>query len=524
MYTKLFSSYLQGLKAAPLEIECSLTPGFPYFHIVGLSQGASCGTRERIRSAFKSSGIPLPNERITLNLRPEQPSSASAALDLGIAVALMAAEGLVPPDAVADTVFVGELALDGHLQPLPAALSYALGARDNGFSRIVLPGLSAVDVQGSDGIEVLGIASLQQLLDYLRGFLSGEELRSACFSENSYADTAADPNADSACFDANTVDLKDIYGQEDAKRALTVAAAGFHNLLLVGMPGIGKTMLAKALPGLLPPMSLEERSTLKQIYSAAGRALPFGGSLGRPFISPHHSIPPTALLGGGADARPGEISLAQSGLLFLDELSEFGRDTLESLRLPLEEHEIRIHRMQTSAVYPADFLLIAGMNPCPCGYYPDRSRCRCSEASVHRYLQKISGPLLDRLDLVLLMEAPEEQAFFSGKPGLSSAEARERIAVALERQRSRFRGRDTKLNARMTPAEIAEFCPLDADAGHFLETAFSELRLSPRSYNKLLCVSRTVADLDDSERIETAHLAEAVHYRGSELFAPGSER
>ncbi len=506
MYQTTKGAVIVGLSALPLEIECYIGNGLPSFTIVGLSSGTETDTRERIRSALKSAGITLPASRITVNIRPIDPRVASLTgaatkiLDLPIALLIAACLGLIPGKALSQAVFLGQLSLSGTVKPLYGALSIAgsVSGLDPAPKALYLPLENAREGALCSSLSVCGLHSLSEALQVLTHKIRLEPSHPAEGSEISPGPSLFDS----------------IKGQEIAKHLLVIAASGMHNLLLIGPPGCGKTLLSRCLPSLMPPLSYQEKLELTQIYSCSG-LLPAGCSLmtERPFRQPHHSITDQALLGGGLMPKPGEVTLAHKGILFLDEFAEIRRSSLEGLREPLEEHKIRVSRLQGDFVYPADFLLIGAMNPCPCGYFPDKSRCTCSSFRIRQYYQKINSPILDRIDLVLNLR-PVDPSDMDKPSVLTFAKAREQILRATRMQQNRFQS-GTMYNSRMNVKEIEAFCPLGSAEKNFLAKVMENLSLSMRAYHKLLKTARTLADIDESLTIEREHLIEALQYRYS---------
>ena len=500
MLSKVRSYGLYGIDAYEVTAECNLLRGLPSFDVVGLPDSAVKESRDRVRSALRHNGYEFPVSRITLNLAPADVKKSGPLYDLPIFVAMLLASGQLRAE-VGDFAFAGELSLAGELRPVAGCLSMALLAAERGVKALFLPADNAAEAAVVRGVNVIPVRHVDELALHL----SGE----APISPAAYLPREREEEGDA-------LDFKDVKGQAAAKRALEIAAAGGHNLLMIGPPGSGKSMLAKRFRTILPEMSFEESIEATKIHSVAGltsAAAPLVTA--RPFRSPHHTVSPAGLSGGGVLPRPGEISLAHGGVLFLDEFPEFSRAAMEALRQPIEDNAITISRAAGSIRYPCSVTLIAAMNPCPCGFFghPTR-RCRCSRAAIDKYLSKISGPLLDRLDLHIEVAPVMYDKLRSLDSAESSAAIRARVNAARDRQRERYRGTDTTCNARMTPAQQRACCLLPPDASDFLRAAFERLSLSARAHDRILKVARTIADLDGSAGITAAHVAEAVQYRG----------
>jgi len=504
MLAKLKTYSLLGIDALPVEVEVDVSPaGLPKTVLVGLPEAAVKESTHRVERAMVNSGFVRPQNRVVINLAPADLPKDAASFDLPIALGILAGSGQIASERLADYAVVGELALDGTTRPAKGALSMAMAAAEQaGLRGMLVPGDSAAEAAVVEGVEVIGVASLAQAVGFLTGQIDIEPTPSRLdelFRELS----------------SYEVDFSDVRGQEMAKRALTVAAAGGHNLLMVGPPGSGKTMLAKRVPTILPDLLPGESIETTRIYSAVGRLKPGQPLLAtRPYRSPHHTISNAGLVGGGSIPGPGEISLAHNGVLFLDELPEFNRQTLEVLRQPLEDGTVTISRALSSTTFPASFMLIVALNPCPCGYRGDSRRgCHCTPPQIERYMSKISGPLLDRIDIHIEVPAVPFRELSAGASGTSSAAMREQVMAARAVQANRFAGTRTRHNADMTHRQTRQFCPLDQEGSNLLKSAMTELGLSARAHDKILRTARTIADLEGSERIDPMHLNEAVNYR-----------
>jgi magnesium chelatase family protein len=502
MLATIHSAALLGIDAYPVECEVDIAPGLPVFQTVGLPDAAVKESKDRVKSAVSNSQFEFPIQRITVNLAPADTKKEGPSFDLPMALGILAANGDLTPEQTNDYWVVGELALDGKVRPVRGCLSIALAARDQKVRGLLLPAENAREAAVVGGVPIYPIRNLREAFEFLRG--EKKLTRAKVDLEDEFRQNSH-----------YKVDFSDVKGQEHAKRALEISAAGGHNILLVGPPGSGKTMLAKRLPTILPPMNFEEAIQSTRIHSIAGtlgrrRAL----VATRPYRSPHHTISDAGLIGGGTFPKPGEVSLAHFGVLFLDELPEFNKNALEVLRQPLEDGVVTISRVQSSLTFPAQFMMAAAMNPCPCGYYTDPGRqCTCTPPKIQKYLGRISGPLLDRIDLHIEVPALKWKELSAADSGEPSVVIRERVCRAREVQLTRFREDGIFANAQMGPKEIRKYCALDEPSQALLKAAMEKFGLSARAYDRILKVSRTIADLDGEEDIRPNYVAEAIQYR-----------
>ena len=505
MFTSVLSADIEGIQARKVSVEADSQGGLPEFRMVGLLSSEVKEAKERVTRAITNSGIDIPPRKITINISPANFRKSGTGFDLPIAVSVLGSLGLIDEDKLFGKMVVGELSLDGTVNKVNGILPIAMLAKEEGIKTLIVPKENAFEGAAIDGVNICGVSSLSDIINRLKNnnlefieHINLEELLMNAFKES-------------------TLDYGDVRGQEKAKRATMIAVSGFHNLLYIGPPGSGKSMMARRIPTILNRLSVDECLEISKIYSVIGQLHDNSLILNRPFRAPHHSITPQALVGGMGRPRPGEITLAHKGVLFLDEIAEFKKDTIEQLRQPLESKDIVISRARERYVFPADFMLVMAMNPCKCGYYPDRNLCLCSQTDVDRYLGKIRGPILDRVDICVGTSKLNLNDLSFQTKTMSSAEMREKVLRAQDIQKERFKNLKINFNSQMTKNEYEEFCCLNEKCKNILNKAFEKLNMTARGYYKILKVARTIADVENSKDISEKHILEAIGYRNDFL-------
>ena len=504
MYNIINSSIIKGIESVPIFVEADISNGLPMFDMVGYLSSEVKEAKDRVRIALKNTGFELPAKRITINITPGNIRKSGNGFDLPIALALLSAMEKIPKEALENSFSIGELGLNGNILPVHGVLPMAAMAKENGIKRVYVPFENAREAALVRDLEVVALTTLEDTVKMLKG-----EIPLSCYDCALNDEAVAEPD--------ESIDFSEIHGQLAVRRACEISVSGMHNMLMIGPPGAGKSMIARRIPTILPPLTKKEQMDLSKIYSVNGMLDASKGLTNkRPFRMPHHTMTPQALSGGGTYAKPGEISLAHGGVLFLDELPEFNKNTLEILRQPMEEKCIRISRASGMYVYPADFLFIAAMNPCKCGFFPDFNKCTCSPRDVKKYLSRISQPLLDRIEICVETPRMSFDELNNSSEGESSASIRERVIRTHELQRRRFANESFDYNSQIPSALIDKYCSLNGELTGYLKTVFKKLDLSARSYYKILKVARTIADMDESPEIKCSHINEAICYRSAD--------